>query len=118
MTWMAEAGGEHAGHGLLPDGRMPGMATAEQVASLHALPVDEAEVRFLELMIDHHLAGVDMADAGLAVLAEPDPRMLAESIVTSQTSEVEVLRELLAARGAGGATGHGDHEDGSAHHHG
>jgi uncharacterized protein (DUF305 family) len=109
MAWMGGTGGEHA---LLPDGRMPGMATAEDVAGLSTLPVDAAEVRFLQLMTAHHLAGVEMGEAGLALVEEPDVRALAESIVSGQTSEIAVLRDMLAERGAtadGSAAGHTGH---------
>ena len=116
MAWMAEAGVDHAGHTLLADGRMPGMASAEDVASLRTLPPGEAEVRFLQLMTTHHVAGVEMGEAGLELMTEDDPLLLADSIVTSQQGELEVLRELLAARGArptedtGDAGSHAGHE--------
>jgi uncharacterized protein (DUF305 family) len=109
MAWTAPAGG---GHAPLPDGRMPGMATPENVADLSTLPVDAAEVRFLQLMTSHHLAGVDMGKAGLALVEEPEVRALAESIVSGQTGEVTVLRDMLAERGAtadGSAAGHTGH---------
>jgi uncharacterized protein (DUF305 family) len=100
MTWMARAGGEHAAHASFVDGRMPGMATPQDVAALATLPADDAEVLFLQMTTAHHLAGVEMAEAGLAVLSEPDARTLAASIAAGQASEVEVLRDMLAARAA------------------
>lgn len=109
MAWMAEAGGGPAGHALLPDGRMPGMATAADVATLSTLPVDAAEVRFLQLMTAHHLAGVEMGEAALALVEEPDVRALAGSMVSGQTGELGVLRAMLEERGAtadGSAAGH------------
>jgi uncharacterized protein (DUF305 family) len=109
MAWMAQTGGDHA---PLSDGRMPGMATPEDVADLSTLPVDAAEVRFLQLMTAHHLAGVEMGEAGVALVEEPDVRALAESIVSGQTSELQVLRDMLAERGAtadGSAAGHTGH---------
>src|SRR5690606_6276596 len=53
MAWM--------GHEV--EGRMPGMASDEEIELLRTLPVDEAEVLFLQLMNRHHIAGVDMAQA-------------------------------------------------------
>lgn len=109
MTWMARAGGEHAAHASLVDGRMPGMATPQDVAALATLPADDAEVLFLQMMTAHHLTGVEMAEAGLTVLSEPDARTLAASIAAGQASEVEVLRDMLAARGAPAVAAGGAH---------
>ena len=109
MAWAAGSGGEHV---LLPGGRMPGMATSEDVAQLSTLAVDAAEVRFLQLMTAHHLAGVEMGEAGRALVEEPAARALAASIVSGQTSELQVLRDMLAERGAtadGSAAGHSGH---------
>jgi uncharacterized protein (DUF305 family) len=105
MTWMHHLGSEHADHGLEPDGRMPGMATEEELAQLRDLPVDEAEVLFLQLMTDHHVSGVAMAEAALEGTDEPDVELLAESMVRSQQSEIDVMRDLMAARGAAPSEG-------------
>ena len=66
---MGSDDGRHDGAGA--DGRMPGMATRPQVTALGTLPIDEAEISFLRLMIAHHLAGVDMAQAALARTEPP-----------------------------------------------
>lgn len=105
MSWMQQLGSEHADHGLEPDGRMPGMATEEELVALRSEPTGAAEVLFLELMTDHHLAGVAMAEAALEGTDEPDVELLAESMVRSQQAEIEVMRDLLAARGAAPAAG-------------
>ena len=90
MTWM--------GHPTT--GRMPGMASAEDVASLGTLAPDEMDVRFLQLMIPHHQAGVLMADAIMGMTERPEVDALARGISESQTSEIEYMRELLTERGA------------------
>ncbi|KNC17202.1 hypothetical protein AC792_14760 [Arthrobacter sp. RIT-PI-e] len=106
MEWMAGASGGHAGMGmdmgsagesmLLPDGRMPGMASNEQLDELRAATGDDAARLFLELMITHHRAGVQMAAAG-AELAETDQvRDLAEKIQVGQQSEINLMEGLLA----------------------
>jgi uncharacterized protein (DUF305 family) len=86
MAWM--------GHPV--EGRMPGMASPEEVASLHTLPVDEMNKEFLRLMIAHHEAGIEMAQGVLQRSDEEQVRLLAESIVNSQRGEIEVMNEMLA----------------------
>lgn len=90
MAWMGEP----------TDGLMPGMASAEEQAALRSLPVGEAEVRFLQLMVAHHTGGVAMARAGSEMAEDPQVVVLADSIATAQTAEVDYLQSLLAARGA------------------
>ena len=90
MTWM--------GHPT--SGRMPGMASPEDVASLQTLAPDEMDVRFLQLMIPHHQAGVLMADAIMDMTDRPEVETLARGISESQAAEIEYMRELLTERGA------------------
>jgi len=111
MTWMSRppltGGDAHAGMGAStsepsdhePGGEMPGMATLDQMNELRSLSGVEAERLFLTLMIDHHLGGVEMAEAVLERSNEKVVRSLATSIVNSQTGEIEYMRTLQAARG-------------------
>ena len=105
MTWMTrptlDGGGGHdmGGESMTPGGTMPGLATAEQLASLKAATGVEAERIFLTLMIAHHKGGVEMAEA---VLARSDTRVvvdLATSIVQAQTSEIGLMQDMLSERG-------------------
>lgn len=80
-------------------GLMPGMATRPQVSALGTLPIDEAEIEFLQLMIAHHTGGVAMAEAALSLTDHPSVVRLAGSIVTSQTAEIAVMEDMLAKRG-------------------
>jgi uncharacterized protein (DUF305 family) len=103
MAWMSGAHGEGHGDqhaGLLPDGRMPGMATAADIERLGTLKGRDAEVLWLTLMVAHHRGGVEMARAAVPLVDEPYERNLAEHIVDSQTSEIEYMNRLLAERGA------------------
>jgi uncharacterized protein (DUF305 family) len=89
MTWMG-----HPTTGL-----MPGMATQEQVAELSSLPVDQAEVLFLQLMIRHHQGGVEMAEA---ILDRTDNDMIkkaAKQMVVIQDAEIATMNQMLEARG-------------------
>ena len=103
MAWMSTSHGEGHGDehaGLLPDGRMPGMATAADIERLGTLKGRDAEVLWLTLMVAHHRAGVDMARAAVQLVREPYERNLAENIAASQASEIEYMNRLLVERGA------------------
>ena len=92
MEWM----------GMPTEGHMPGMASAEELAALAAAEGVTADRLFLELMIDHHAAGVHMAAAAAEQATFEPVRRLAETMATAQRSEIATLEELLAeARGGG-----------------
>lgn len=101
------------------DGLMPGMAKPEQTQSLATLPLDQAEDRFLALMVAHHTAGVAMAEAGVALAEEPQVVALASGIAAAQTSEVAYLQALRTQRGLPPAEvpTSVDHHDLAADHH-
>jgi uncharacterized protein (DUF305 family) len=90
MTWMG-----HPTTGL-----MTGMATPEQVSLLRTLPVDEAEVLFLQLMNRHHIAGVDMAQAIIDRSDNTKIEQLASAMIRTQTAEIEIMNKELEQRGA------------------
>jgi uncharacterized protein (DUF305 family) len=81
-------------------GAMMGMASRADVNALGVLPPAEAEVKFLQLMINHHLGGVAMAQALLAGSPRAEVARLAEAIVQGQQGEVDYMRDLLAQRNA------------------
>ena len=89
MTWM--------GHSM--EGPMPGMASPEEIQQLRDLPVAEAEVLFLRLMIRHHVGGIDMAEACLDRCDDDDVLRLSQGIVKSQNAEITTMQQMLAARG-------------------
>jgi uncharacterized protein (DUF305 family) len=80
---------------LRPDGLMPGMATQAQVNQLRTLPVKEADVLFLQLMIAHHHGGVAMAQTALAGTKERVVVNLCRTIVASQTAEIGQMTQML-----------------------
>lgn len=98
MLWMADAGSGH--NMLLPDGRMPGMASSADLSRLSRLEGVAAEVLFLQLMITHHQAGIDMAQALLARSDRTEVTRLAEAIEKSQAVEITAMETMLATRGA------------------
>ena len=95
---MAWVGGEHAAAHAGPDGTMPGMATPAQLAELKAATGVEAERIFLRLMIAHHTGGVAMAQAAQDDARTPAVRTLAGAIAAAQTSEIQLLQQMLDAR--------------------
>ncbi len=81
-------------------GEMMGMATEEQVAALRTLPVDQAEVSFLQLMIRHHQGGVIMAQEALTETNNAAVTRLAEAVTQAQQSEISYMTDMLHQRGA------------------
>ncbi|NOJ61631.1 DUF305 domain-containing protein [Arthrobacter sp. 260] len=96
MAWMA-GGMDHGNEGgMLGDtGLMPGMATPEQISELSDASGAEAERLYLTLMIAHHTAGADMAQAGAELVQEPRVRVAAEKMVASQVAEIAAMEDLL-----------------------
>ena len=82
------------------DGLMPGMATQEEITKLEGLRGKRAEVYYLQLMIRHHKAGVPMAEAARDNSQNDAVETLAQSIINSQTTEVETMTTMLEERGA------------------
>jgi uncharacterized protein (DUF305 family) len=84
MSWM--------GHPT--EGRMPGMATPEEIDRLKdALPA-EADEQFLWLMIRHHRAAIPMAEAILDRTDRPEVRELAQAIAASQRQEIRTMKAM------------------------
>lgn len=107
MTWMTRPtldGANHVHGGTddemshVPGSPMPGMATHEQLETLKSLSGVPAEKLFLELMITHHVAGVEMAEAILDRSTNRAVTSLARGMVAVQQSEIDYMEELLADR--------------------
>jgi uncharacterized protein (DUF305 family) len=89
MSWM--------GHPT--EGRMPGMASPEEINRLRGAPPEEADKMFLRLMIPHHQAALPMARAVLDRTDRPEVERLATAIAASQKGEIKIMREMLRSRG-------------------
>jgi uncharacterized protein (DUF305 family) len=90
MTWMSMP---------LPIAQMPGMATAEQIAAMKAATGVDADRQFADLMLNHHLGGMHMAEYAADHASEHDVRVLAESMAKGQESDVNELRAILTRLG-------------------
>jgi uncharacterized protein (DUF305 family) len=86
MAWMSMP---------VPIAQMPGMATTDQLSALSAATGPAADRLYSQLMIDHHLGGIDMAEYAAAHVKEKAVRVLAESDVKSQQGDVVELRQIL-----------------------
>ncbi|MFE4515868.1 DUF305 domain-containing protein [Kitasatospora sp. NPDC056783] len=96
MVWM-KMGHEYQAH----DGSlMPGMATNTQIAKLRTLSGRDAEVFYLQLMIEHHKGGVEMAQGYVDMAKNESEKRLAQSMVIAQSSELELMTDMLKERGA------------------
>ncbi len=81
------------------EGRMPGMASPEELGELQGAEPEEADVLFLELMIPHHEAAVPMAEAVLEETEREEVERLAGAIMASQQGEIQLMQGLLNQRG-------------------
>ncbi|CAL9439176.1 hypothetical protein SUDANB121_02222 [Nocardiopsis dassonvillei] len=99
MAWMA--GHEHGGEGGGAPESMPGLATEEQLAELGEAEGVDAEIVFLELMIAHHLGGIEMARAEVDLGREEMVVDFAEGMIEAQGAEVDLMERMLADRTGG-----------------
>ncbi|MHA7294233.1 DUF305 domain-containing protein [Arthrobacter sp. HLT1-21] len=96
MAWMAGSMDHGTEGGMLrDDGLMPGMATPGQIAELSDASGAEAEHLYLTLMITHHTAGADMAQAGAELVQESRVRVAAEKMMAAQVAEIAAMEALL-----------------------
>ncbi|MFJ3792461.1 DUF305 domain-containing protein [Kitasatospora sp. NPDC090091] len=96
MTWMNMHHSYEAHDGSL----MPGMATNAQLGKLRSLSGREAEVYYLQLMLEHHKGGVEMAQGYVDMAKNATEKRLAQSMVNGQTSEIQLITDMLKERGA------------------
>jgi len=95
MAWVPN------GQGMLQaDGRMPGLASKEELTKLENSSGKDADILFCQLMLRHHLGGIHMIDAILQVSDNDRVTTLAEQMRQSQQGEIEALREILKSLGA------------------
>ena len=77
-------------------GGMDGMMSDEQMAELESADGATGATLFLELMIEHHVGAVEMAEDVIDDGRDADVSTLAEEIIVSQSAEIATMRELLA----------------------
>ncbi|MBD0747027.1 DUF305 domain-containing protein [Streptomyces sp. CBMA152] len=95
MAWMG-MGTEPGADGAL----MPGMATNTELDQLRRADGKQAEILYLQLMTEHHKGGIHMAQGCAEKCATKVERDLAQGMVDSQRSEIDLMATMLTARGA------------------
>ena len=105
MSWM--------GHST--EGRMPGMASPEEIEQLQDASPEEADKMFFRLMIPHHQAAVPMAQSAMEQTDRPEVENLAGAIVATQKGEIQLMNDMLEERGAEAPSGSQGHEGMHSH---
>jgi uncharacterized protein (DUF305 family) len=95
MAWMPNGTKE-----LLPDGRMPGMATDAEIGQLRTATGQQLDILFCQLMLRHHLGGIHMVSALLSLTHDRDVVELATAMRNGQQNEVTIMRNKLTSLGA------------------
>jgi uncharacterized protein (DUF305 family) len=91
----------HGGHGSANTADVvtdPPM-TMGMFAGLNRLEGTAYEVAWLEAMIDHHDDALHMSERALGIAEHAPLRDLAETIISAQTAEIEVMESLIAELG-------------------
>ncbi|QJT01288.1 DUF305 domain-containing protein [Streptomyces asoensis] len=96
MSWMGMGGMGDGEDGAL----MPGMATDTELTKLGTLNGKQAEIFYLQLMTDHHKGGIHMAEGCVAKCSVGVEKRLAQGMVEAQQSEIDLMTDMLKARGA------------------
>ena len=91
--WLGKTSGHehsHEGH------TMDGMLSPEQMEALEKAKDTEFDKLFLEGMILHHEGAIEMTQM-VVESSNKEIRDLAESIISSQTAQIEQMKKLLAS---------------------
>jgi uncharacterized protein (DUF305 family) len=80
--------------------QMPGMASDDELDALAVAEGRQADVMFADLMIEHHLGGIEMAEFAVENAEYDEVVLMAESMAHGQESEI---REMLDVIDAGGS---------------
>ncbi len=81
------------------NGLMMGMATQSDVNSISSLPIKEAEIKFLQLMIRHHQGGIFMAQDVLDKASSVQVKRVAQAVINAQTFDIDAMTSMLEKRG-------------------
>ena len=96
-------------------GAMPGMASRTQRNELATASGERADEIFLNLMIEHHKAGVAMAREAIQRSNEDVVERLAGAIARSQAAEQRLLEQMLAEVAGRTAQDPSNREAGTSH---
>ena len=86
MTWM----------GMVADSTsMPGMASEDELDALIASSGDAADELFVELMTEHHVGGIEMAEFASEQAANEEVQLMAASMASAQRGEIAEMAGLI-----------------------
>ncbi len=77
---------------------MPGYATQAEISKLQSMSGPDMDGYFLQLMMRHHLGGAPMAQFAASHSTVSAVRVLAENMLKSQDSEVQLMKQMMAAK--------------------
>ncbi|WP_167585686.1 DUF305 domain-containing protein [Kineococcus rubinsiae] len=78
---------------------MPGMMSEEQMTQLNSATGADFDRMFLQMMTEHHKGAVTMAQTEQQQGQNIQAKELADSIVTSQSAEIDQMNQMLTAMG-------------------
>ncbi|MFB7721802.1 MULTISPECIES: DUF305 domain-containing protein [unclassified Nocardia] len=103
MGWMTDMSAHHhmgtAEHSG-PVAVMPGMASTEEITALRAATGPALDTMFLQLMLRHHQGGMPMIEYAEQRADIDVVRSLAQSMAKTQSSEADLMTQMLAERKA------------------
>jgi uncharacterized protein (DUF305 family) len=105
MQWMtAPMAHDHGGSQLnmspANGAPMPGMASTAELEKLRTLSARALDVDFLQLMLRHHQGGTAMAQYAQDHSTSSAVQALTKSILATQGGEMDLMTQMLRARGA------------------
>ena len=92
MGWVDE---QHAAEMIEADGLMAGMATDEEMNEFKTLTGTDSDIAFANMMIDHHIGGIAMAEVYLDLGDDPVVTDAAKRMVQVQRTEIEAMEAHL-----------------------
>lgn len=87
MTWMGMP---------VPIDQMPGLASQEELDAFAAAEGVDASIAFATLMIEHHRAGIAMADYVIDNGRNREVADMAQSMINGQSAEIDAMNAVLA----------------------
>jgi uncharacterized protein (DUF305 family) len=94
MSWMPDSAGE------VVNGLMPGMATPTQLDALRKATGKQLDIQYLQLMRQHHLGGIHMAQEAITLSKNKNVDWLAQTMVTAQQGEINSIDDMLKQLGS------------------
>lgn len=101
MAWMSDEMPASMAAGMKHDASttMPGMASPDELLRLYQRTGKKFDILFLQLMIRHHLGGIQMAKAAIDHATLPVLREAAKAMIVEQVEDLGSMRAYLKVDG-------------------